>query len=828
MLRILCPLLLILGCGTSALSADLEADITLDNRTGSDNSNWPIILTVYKLFGPDLNAKAIDSQCFHVFDAGGHELPHMVRPIPPQVSPGNDQIVFLVPKMRAGESLKFRVTHTKAKGLTQPIDLTANPNNLLPNGGFETIAKGSPAGYEVTPGRNVEVTADTAVVHSGRQSLQLTIPVGSTVRLETEQPIRLRKDGHYHFSFWARTENVAYTGWGFWNNGGTVAFQPAAFRGRDSIALRGTRDWYCYTFDPGGRDDWGVPDMTSTAQAETVKKDGKDVPADLWQKGARTTLAIKVHQANQPFLKDDKTGRVWLDEVLLFEQPVINVDRSGPLARIAKDGAVVFTRPVNMPRMGAFAHEAAERVEAFAMPGERREVRIGIQAMKNLQDVRLDVAPLLGPGSKGKALEVEVESLGDFVEPYKPIAGLATGKTAEFLLGVDVPAGTPAGVYTTIIALNAAKQPLDQVALRFQVLPFAAPDMQPYLVGGIFNPGMGLQRNKALYKCYAKTGFNYILLFDYLFRWQNELLDFAGAQRQVDEITKVAHVKDAIGLYRECNMSEDQPRLWYQVATGQPDYAGPYMKGTDPKFQRRYEDLARQADCYTRDNHWPRLIYMVSDEPSDKRDLDPSMGWLKEAIPDSLTLADAQFQDMLNTWQWYSMPVLDDPIDWTGPLIYDYLKREARLFGFCGTGWAMDVARYQPGLMLAASGGIYWHFWHLGGPFELRGNDVVRSHAVAAMAEGFNDLRYYVALQRQIDNVEQSLRGSHVSSFQRGRKTAQLQVASRWLAWGFSFVTADHDRHLMPYNGVPETWGYDRFYDDWRTGMKESILQLQQ
>ena len=32
----------------------------------------------------------------------------------------------------------------------------------------------------------------------------------------------------------------------------------------------------------------------------------------------------------------------------------------------------------------------------------------------------------------------------------------------------------------------------------------------------------------------------------------------------------------------------------------------------------------------------------------------------------------------------------------------------------------------------------------------------------------------------------------------------------------------------MPYNGVPQDWGYDRFYDDWRAKMKEYIVQLAQ
>lgn len=606
MMRILLSFVLILTCGTTAV-ADLAAEIQLENRTGSDKRNWPVILTVYKVFGANLDPKTVNGEGFHVLDAEGKEIPHMIRQIPPDFSIGNDEIVFIVPKMRVGERLKFRVTNTAATSRTQPIDLAGNANNLLGNGGFETIAKGSPDSYEVEAGRNVEVAADASIKYSGTQSLRLTIPVGSAVSLRTGQPVRFRKDSRYHFSFWARTENVAYTGWGFWNDGATVGFEPAAFRGRDSIPLRGTRDWYCYCFEPGDRDDWGVPAMTCPPQAETVSKDGKDTAADLWQKDGRSVLTIKARQANQPFLKEDKTGRIWLDEMLLFEQPAITVERSRPLERVARNGTVLFGRPVSMPRMGAFAHEATDKIETFAMPGERRQIRVGICAIGDLQDVCLDVSPLLCPDAKVLSLKPEVESLGEYVEPYKPLARLAAGKTAEFLLGIDVPAEARAGLYGGRIHFRAGKKSLGEMAVKFEVLPFRSSTMQPYLVGGIFNSGMGLPRNKALYACYSKTGFNYILLFDYLFRWQAGQLDFAGAGKQVDEITKVAGVRDAIGLYREPNMSEDQPRLWYQVASGRPDYEGAYRNGTDPTFQREYKGLARQADVYARDHHWPKL-----------------------------------------------------------------------------------------------------------------------------------------------------------------------------------------------------------------------------
>ena len=53
-----------------------------------------------------------------------------------------------------------------------------------------------------------------------------------------------------------------------------------------------------------------------------------------------------------------------------------------------------------------------------------------------------------------------------------------------------------------------------------------------------------------------------------------------------------------------------------------------------------------------------------------------------------------------------------------------------------------------------------------------------------------------------------------------------VEQAEKYLAEVFAFAIGDHDRHLMPYNGVPWMWGYGRFYDDWRARMKDYILKL--
>ncbi|MHC4718009.1 MAG: hypothetical protein ACYS5V_13635, partial [Planctomycetota bacterium] len=324
-----------------------------------------------------------------------------------------------------------------------------------------------------------------------------------------------------------------------------------------------------------------------------------------------------------------------------------------------------------------------------------------------------------------------------------------------------------------------------------------------------------LDRSDDFYRAYGKARFNYLLLFDYLFaRMKGDEIDFAAADEQVRQIVSLARVAGGIGLYREPNMSEDQPRKWYQIASGKPDWQGKYRTGTDGRFEAGYRKLARAAHDHARRAGWPELLYMVTDEPGDRRDVHPSMGWLNEEIPAAVTIADVQFKDMVRTWDWYNLPVLDDPVDWTGPLVYEFAKKREGRFGLCGTGWRLDVGRYQPGLMLAATGACYWHFWHTRGPFEPRGGKVVRSHAVAAMAAGVNDLRYYLTVKGLI------------AAHRTGPRAALAAEAETYLRKTLALAPGDHDRHLMAHNGVPWHWGDVGFYDRWRRRMKEYILEL--
>ena len=782
-----------------------DAQIEVQNLTGQAKTDWPVFLTAWKVFGANLDMDLLNADGFHVYDSGGTEIPHMLRSIPPDFSLGNTEIVFVVPSVAAGATQTYRVTNTPAAGLTTGIDLINNANNLLPNGGFESFSGGVPTGYYVASNSGATISQDTTEVISGSSSLLITYPVGTAATIKTSSTVPIKDNGYYHFSIWARTENLAYNGYGFTGAGGRIKFESAAFDGMTELELRDNRDWYNYRFDDGPADSWGVPRMGPG---------GRD--------NLSVVLSLGAWQQDQPFLAGDETGRIWFDEALLFEQPAITVDRVTPLTRVVGTDAVVVQRPVNMPRYNAFAHEAVREFEAFALRGERRRVRFGVYAKTALTNVSVSVGPIYGPGLTLDGDDFELERLayvpgsGDFFLDYQDLGSLPAGQIAEYMLSINVPDDAPPGLYVGSVTISAGGEVIAEPQLVLEVLDLDVPSMDGYWIGGIYNMGYPVQRNDEFYIEYGKSRFNYLMLFDY-FSTQigSNTVDFASAQAQVDKIEDLAHVTGGIGLYREPNMSDDMPRKWYMITAGQLTWPGAYesVPTYDYSYETGYQDLAEQHETYANSHGWPTQIYMVTDEPGPAIDKDPAMGWLNERLPDAITCADAQFHDMIATWDWYNLPILDDPIDWTGPMMYDFVTAHEGRFGFCGNAVGLGAGRYQHGLMMASSGAIYLHWWHVDKVYKYVdvGGGLARMHNVGAAGAGVNDFRYYLLLKQRIEG---------------GSPPAVAAEAQAYLDSVFSFATADNDQHVRPYNGFPADWGYDRFYDDWRATMKDYILLL--
>lgn len=777
----------------------LETSIDVENRTGEMKFNWPVVLTLWKVFGSDVDWSRVDPANLHVHHTAGSEVPHMLVDIPPDFSLGNAQIVFNIPLFGAGTKQYFTISHDDTPGLKTDIDLFNSSHNMIPNGDFENFTGGIPDGYSVISNHGVQIVRDTTEKHSGDSSLRLDFDSYETVKLRTSDAIPMEAGQDYHFGIWAKSETMARSGWGFWGEGGEVGLLGAPFNERASLPVNDTRDWFWYTMDEPSLDPWGIPLMHNRATSTVV-----------------TNVELEGYQSIREYIPGDGSGTMWIDGAVLMEQPRVTVFRNAPLEDIATDGVVIFTRPADAPRSRAFAHEAADSVDAYAARGERRRIRFGVHALQTKADVEVSVSTLTGPGGATlSGAQLDLETVDEYIGDYAPISLLAGNETAEWMLSVNVPSDATAGLYTGTISIHSDVGLLGELDVSFRVLPMDSNTVPDQYVGGIYNIGYPLVRDTDFYVEYGKAGLNYLMLFDYFSTHIGSMdVDLAGAAQQVDDMVNLAGITSGIGLYREPNMSADQPRMWYQMATGDPTYPGSYGAGTDPQYKDGYQAYATQLHQYALDNNWPDMLYMVSDEPDRPADWNSSMGWLNEALPNALTPVDTMYDDMLRTWDWYNLPVLDNPADWTGPMIYDFVMAEKGMFGICGKENQFASARYQPGLMMATTGSVLWHFWHLETVMAEQNGGVERKHILDAMGAGMNDLRYHATLRDAITRHETGARASVAAE------------ADAWLESLFSFANGDHDRHIHPYNGMPWDWGDIRFYDTWREGMKDYILML--
>ena len=91
---------------------DYNVVLEITNTTPEAQANWPVIMTVYKVFGRNLPAGSLNAKGYHVYDDGGTEIPHMIEAIPRHDQQGNNEIVFVVPKIAKGATLRYRVTNT--------------------------------------------------------------------------------------------------------------------------------------------------------------------------------------------------------------------------------------------------------------------------------------------------------------------------------------------------------------------------------------------------------------------------------------------------------------------------------------------------------------------------------------------------------------------------------------------------------------------------------------------------------------------------------------------------------------------------------------------
>ncbi len=832
------------GCGAAA-GYDVQVD--LKNVSGQAKTDWPVILRVYTVLGRNLDPAGVNPKGFHVYDPSGAEVPHAVEAIPPYDQIGNDEIVFVVPKMAPGQTLSYRITNTSANSPKQTkietLKLADSPHNLIANGSFEKADGSRPAGFGA-PAR-----LDAEVKHSGKSALLLTADK-QQVRTRYAKSVKLNKDSWYYFGVWSKTDNVSRFGY---QAGNAAHFRivtkakdpkdPAKMREVNALAgsIPGqcsTREWLKATTE-GGVDDWGMDRYTAKASH------------------SQATVEFVLQQRRHFYMEPGKTrGRWWLDDAVLMEQPEVNVRFDLTVKPLVKDGVFVFTRPPCMP-LGwvdegnrrrhqwaamPYAHEKLAKLDRFALKGQRVSYCVGVYHTREVKDLlcRLARGSLSGPGGASIPVELIEYCPGYLGEPRSRYMKVLNSKTGVapvtlagdkgvryFFLTFQVPKTTKAGSYAGKVELLEGKdKPLRSIPLTLRVQDMVQPIPKDVYVGLIVQ-GNAPPFNDAGLKVYSRSGFNCLMRFGGFLAYSKDAkgawqVDLAKLDKTMKWLKGYGFA--AVGVFSDFDLGPkwNGGSLLKRVRPAAFDKKGLSWGRRLKTAEKAWKAQIKRIEA-ARKRHpdWPVLIYMTWDEPnlSGGRNgrPDPAMGWLNEVAPDALTTLDIQFDPLPVCLKWYNTPAFDDPADWSGPELYQWIKKNKKEFGYCGATDKDEANRYQAGMLMISTGAKYFHAWHLTGghipgqvSYDAKARMWVRSPAMLNWADGMDDLKAHTLLKDAIAAARAD-----------SSKARAVKAAEEYLAKVFSVFNGDHRRSwsLQPYLGTAFMWGNDGFYDDWQERM---------
>jgi len=819
-------------------SYDVRVD--LKNVSGAEKTNWPVILRVYTVLGRNLDPRTISPEGFCVYDPAGKEVPHAVEKIPPLDQPGNDEIVFVIPKIRPGEVLSYRVTNTERKsGKRKRIDVVNTPHNLIADGGFEARP-----GHFSAPGK-----LDGGTAHTGKSSLMLTAD-NQTISTKYAKPVKLHKGSWYYFGVWSKTHNVCRYGY---QAGSAAHFRftatDAATKktvgafGASAAPQCSTRDWLKVTFT-GGVDDWGMD--RCAAQPATDQ----------------AAVEFALQQRRHFYMTSGQTrGTWWLDDAVLMEQPEVNVRFDLAVQPLMKDGLFVFTRPPAM-HLGSidekkrgrrewcafpYAHEKLARLDRFALRGQRVSFCVGLYHTREVKDVvcRLAGGALQAgqaklpvelieycPGYLGpdKRRYMDVLNSPDVVRPVSPAGGKGV---RYFFLTFHVPAKARPGRYAGKVELAAEGKVFQTVPLTLRVQDLVQSTPKDTFVGLIYQGGNPRFDDEGM-GVYSRSGFNCVTRFGGFLDYEKD----AKGNWQVDleKLHKRMMWLKGYGMEAVCAFSDfDLGPKWNggtllkRVRPAEFNKAGlswgQRLETAEApwKAQIKRIEAARKAHP-----EWPVLLYMTFDEPNlgggRNGKPDPAMGWVNEVAPKALTTLDVQFDPLPVCLKWYNVPAFDDPANWTGPEVFGWVRKQNKQFGFCGTTDIGEGARSQPGLLMLATGAKFFHAWHLTGghragqvAYDRKTKKLLRAPAMINWADGMDDLKAYTLLKDAIRQTQGD-----------ARRAAARKKAQEYLAGFFAVFNGDYENSwtLRPYLGSATSWGYERLYDDWQEQMLRHAAAL--
>jgi len=843
------------AAANAAPLADYDVTVEIENTTPEAKANWPVIMTVYKVFGRNLPAGTINPDGYHVYDEDGKEIPHAIESLPPHDQQGNNELIFLVRRIDKGQTLRYRITNTAEKSsMRRPMNVAISTHNLIPNPSFEKAG----AGRTAIAGWELDGRRDRAAKRFGSFSARLR---GTRrQRMHLARKIPLHKGSRYYFGIWGKTHEVSRygmhtglgghialtgfdSGWrGILRDGKGVAQTDAAgniiAKGIDERTRRKLQQsldskraaWIfpqCYTRDwckslplMQGFTDWGLPEMCMTASAEEA-----DITLTLDQRPQFTRPA-------------DQAGTWWLDDAVLIEQPKVTVRFDKLLAPHVRDGVFAFTRPTNL-NLGfckdlstkycsmPYPRERADRLDRFALKGQRAVLMLGVYHTRPLGEVRVTVADgsLTGPdGAKLPLTEVEYlpgflgENRSHLLRAHdKPVALTSEKGMPYFVLNFVVPRDAKPGTYRGQTLLTADGKALRSIPTTLRVQDMAMPILRDISIGPIIQSD---PLNDETMEVCNKTGFSMVNVGKAIFKYQR---DAEGAP----------HVDlDALGekiKWLKSHGCTAAITLWSDADLG-PQWGGGRLYKTVKGDKAAFCAEVKRVEEYCQKHpDWPRLIWMTWDEPQPNGHFGPrghgrpceKMGWVTEVVPNALTTIDAGFWVWERILPYYTLPNLDEPADFVGPEVYEYTRKQGKQFGFAGSKNDLDErVRYQVGMMLIASGARNFQYWHL----TVRGmladrvdGKLLRSISMVATGEGIDDIKIHRLLQDAMKTA-----GPSDDPARRGAAhKARLYLRDIHKVWN-----ADHTHdESLPYLGLAADWGYDQFYQDWQEQMARYAAQ---
>ena len=558
------------GALTAQAAEDVafDVDVTFSNTFDKDFTDLPVILSVARVFGRGVDYARFNRDGFHVYDAKGREVEFSYRPMPPHFSMATDEFVLVLPELAKGAKAQFRFTNTPNRSQQQrPLDidrLLDNPNNLIPNAGFEKGADCWEGG---------KIVSD--VVRSGKNALLLQVPgKGGKAEVRSTRSASFVKGKPYYFGIWAKSQNVTRHAYRWDDAGGRISLtsNPLCLRvQKDHFRIMDDRDWYCY-------------EASESDEPAHAPVPSMPVPC---LNGGDSSLRITINQRSMPYLDATEPARIWIDEVLLFEQPQVSVSCERVRKKLAPDGFFLYRRAptcISTP-FGTIApprpYERIERIKDAAVQGERKCLTLGINTPRPIQGLSLEISDLKGPNGASLDQNVrEVEfnyvpvvdfkwtatSLEGWVIDGNPPRNIDRPGYVDYLIAYRIPRDGSPGVYAGAVKVKSDKEVLTEVPVELEVVGYPLKVITERFIGEIYNDGCGPMasmpgavlppRNTDFYRYYSRCNYTMMMMFSHFLPFKGNEVDIPKLLERMEEMRDVAGCTAGVGLYWDASLDK--------------------------------------------------------------------------------------------------------------------------------------------------------------------------------------------------------------------------------------------------------------------------------